>query len=322
MRILVIDDSEDWRDLTEAALKGAGFHDVRSVGSADEAFKQLRLDTLTPNHGSSADLIILDVMMPGLDGVEACAQIRNHPNHADVPIIMLTVADDVNGLANAFAAGATDYIAKPFNRMELLARVRSALNTKAELDRRRAREDELIALAQQGANGVVSRWIDSTTGLFTGEIAEAYIGAMNAESRDEQISVLALAIDRWEALKTACGEDASEDILSRVAEKVADLKCAVRTIAAIYLDEVIIIVAPRLTSEAGKALAESLRAAIAELGIAKGARKEEPITVSVGAITARMGQGIERQLIAGARTALRTAAANSGNRVVAVDLSC
>jgi diguanylate cyclase (GGDEF)-like protein len=322
MRILVVDDSEDWRELTEAALKGAGYHDVRSVASATEAFKFLRLDTLSPDRASSVDLIILDFMMPEMDGVQACAQIRNHPNHADVPIIMLTVADDVYGLANAFSAGATDYIAKPFNRVELLARVRAALNTKAELDRRRAREEELITLATQNSKGI-SRWIDSMTGLFTGEIAEAYTSIVNTEARDEQISVLALGIDQWDAIKAAHGEEASEDILVRVAENVSGMNGTLGTIAAIYLDEVFVIVAPRLASEGAKALAERIRSGVERL---RGSDEEiagnGAVTVSVGAITARMGQGIEKQLISGARTALRAAAANSGNRVVSVDLSC
>jgi PleD family two-component response regulator len=321
MRILVVDDSEDWRELTEAALKGAGFHDVRAVASAAEAFKELRLDTLTPGRASPVDLIILDVMMPEMDGIEACGQIRSHPNHADVPIIMLTVADDAYGLANAFAAGATDYIAKPFNRLELLARVRSALNIKAELDRRRAREEELIALATQDSKGV-SRWIDSTTRLFTGEVAEAYTSAINGESSDEQISVLALAIDQWDALKTAHGEEASEDILVRLTEKVSGFRGTVGTIAAIYLDDVIVLVAPRLASEAAKSLAEALRDDVSRLHLGDAPEAAGGVTVSIGTITARMGQGVDRQLINGARTALRAAAANSGNRVVAVDLSC
>src|SRR5580704_17749673 len=85
-----------------------------------------------------------------MDGVEVCARIRNHQRYADLPIIMVTSVDDMDTLSNAFVAGANDYVTKPVNRMELIARVRAALRLKAELDRRQARERELL--------GFLSSW--------------------------------------------------------------------------------------------------------------------------------------------------------------------
>jgi phosphoserine phosphatase RsbU/P len=145
MRILVVDDQEDACDLTEGALLSAGYTDIVAVTSGLEALKILDVGRATEDP-PAADIALLDIVMPDMDGVETCARIRNDPRYADLPIIMVTSLDDMNALASAFVAGATDYIPKPVNRVELITRVRSALRIKQELDRRQARERELLAL--------------------------------------------------------------------------------------------------------------------------------------------------------------------------------
>src|SRR5882762_6865640 len=115
MRILVVDDSEDGRDVAEAVLLAAGYNDFSTAGSAAEAYRFLAIgepDTLDP---SPVDLVLLDIMMPEIDGIEACARIRKDSRHSDVPIIMVTSLGDMDSLSNAFVAGATDYITKPLN---------------------------------------------------------------------------------------------------------------------------------------------------------------------------------------------------------------
>src|ERR1700733_7623855 len=136
MRILVIDDSEDSRDLTEGALLSAGYTDIVTARSGWEALKILDVGRTT-DEKASVDVALLDIVMPEMDGVEVCARIRNDARYADLPIIMVTSLDDMNSLSNAFVAGATDYVTKPVNRVELIARVRSALKLKQELDRRK-----------------------------------------------------------------------------------------------------------------------------------------------------------------------------------------
>ena len=146
MRILVVDDSEDSRDLTEGALLSAGYTDIVTASSGWEALKILDVGRATEEK-PTVDVALLDIVMPEMDGVEACARIRNDPRYADLPIIMVTSLDDMNSLANAFVAGATDYVTKPVNRVELVARVRAALRLKQELDRRQARERELAGVS-------------------------------------------------------------------------------------------------------------------------------------------------------------------------------
>ena len=95
------------------------------------------------------DLILMDIMLPGVDGLEACRRIKAAEWLHDIPIIVITVKTDEQSLLAAFAAGAMDYIRKPVNPTELVARVSSALALKEERNIRMAREQELLMRTQE-----------------------------------------------------------------------------------------------------------------------------------------------------------------------------
>jgi CheY-like chemotaxis protein len=141
MGILIVDDSPDQQALLRAILGKAGHTDLLSADSAKTAFPMLNMDGQEPP--TLIDLILMDILMPELDGVEACRQIKGRPHLCDIPIIMVTANNDRSNLQAAFAAGANDYITKPVNSLELLARASSALALKKEMDCRKAREEEL-----------------------------------------------------------------------------------------------------------------------------------------------------------------------------------
>jgi PleD family two-component response regulator len=315
MRILVVDDSEDWRDLTEAALMSAGYEVTTATGAAD-AYRVLQLDT--PQAHAICDLIVLDVVMPRIDGIEACARIRNDQRYADVPIIMVTAVNDMESLSNAFVAGATDYITKPFNRVELLARSRSALKLKAELDRRQAREAELLAstaslVGARDASGL----IDDTTGLFAGEAAEAYLGAAAEHEAGTSLSVFALTLDRLDALAAANGPDAKRKALARAAHAVRMTAAPIGVVAAAYGDGAILIVVPDVHPTYAKGLADSLRQSVNQLGIRNSESiARDTMTASVGVVTGYAQRGINRaKIIADARALARVASGAGGDRV-------
>jgi len=142
MGILIVDDSQDQQVLLRAILGKAGHTDLQSVESAQAAFLLLNMDGEAPP--SQIDLVLMDVLMPELDGVEACRQIKSRPHLRDIPIIMVTAKSDLSNLQEAFAAGAIDFITKPVTSVELLARAASALALKKEMDCRKTREGELL----------------------------------------------------------------------------------------------------------------------------------------------------------------------------------
>jgi two-component system KDP operon response regulator KdpE len=117
-RILVVDDEPQIRRVMRTALTATGY-EVSDARSGEEAVEKLGDERF--------DLILLDVNLPGISGLEACRVIRRETLVPDVPIIMLTVRNAEKDIVEALDAGADDYVVKPFGTPELLARIRAAL---------------------------------------------------------------------------------------------------------------------------------------------------------------------------------------------------
>ncbi|MWD26392.1 response regulator [Aquicoccus sp. SCR17] len=130
--IVAIDDSEIAREMVKATLADFGFDRVTTYPGPMEALSAFQSGEPPP------DLILLDIMMPEMDGIELCARLRMLAGWTDVPIVMLTSRSDKQALSRAFMAGANDYVSKPFDRVELQARITSLLRLRSEMDRRRA----------------------------------------------------------------------------------------------------------------------------------------------------------------------------------------
>jgi len=321
MRILVIDDSEDSRDLTEGALLSAGYADIVTASSGWEALKILDVGRAT-DEKSTVDVALLDILMPEMDGVETCARIRNDPRYADLPIIMVTALNDMNSLSHAFVAGATDYVTKPVNRVELVARVRAALKLKQELDRRQAREQELLSFLSSWGDRRAGGWIDETTGLFVGEVAEAYLTAACGCENDEAISILALSLDRLDTHRSAKGEAVAPVVRAEVARAVRRLAATVGVVAASYRNGVIILVAPEVGASSARELAETLRKTVTKLHLRNSETVvSDYVTASVVAVTGRTKRaGDNVQLLTQAISKLQDVMGAGGDRVLALTI--
>ncbi|MCA1049046.1 MULTISPECIES: SpoIIE family protein phosphatase [Priestia] len=133
MTILLVDDNQVNLFVIEKILKGAGYDNCVSLTSAHALFDYLNLDDKN-SKTNSVDLILLDIMMPEIDGIEACRRIQQVERLKHIPIIFVTALEDSSKLVEALDAGGTDYVTKPINKVELLARMRVALRLKAEID--------------------------------------------------------------------------------------------------------------------------------------------------------------------------------------------
>jgi two-component system response regulator MprA len=141
--LFVIDDDDEVRSAVARALRLEGFSVTTANGGA-EALRRLRTacnGTPRPRDAVSADAIILDVLMPDVDGIAVCAKLRERGDHT--PILLLTARDGVEDRVAGLDAGADDYLVKPFVLAELLARVRALLRRTAYDRRTRGGDTEL-----------------------------------------------------------------------------------------------------------------------------------------------------------------------------------
>jgi len=130
-RVLVVDDIPANVKLLEAKL-GAEYFDVVTANSGEQALAQIEKEL--------PDIVLLDVMMPGMDGFEVCRRIKANPASAHLPVVMVTALDQVSDRIQGLEAGADDFLTKPVNDVALFARVRSLVRLKTMVDELRLRQ--------------------------------------------------------------------------------------------------------------------------------------------------------------------------------------
>lgn len=121
--ILVVDDNEDVAETIERTLEHTGFDTVVAHRGADA------LEIARERH---PDLVVLDIMMPGMSGIDVCRHLRSNRELGDIPILFLTAKAEIGDKLEGFEAGADDYLTKPFNLIELELRVRALLRRKQQ----------------------------------------------------------------------------------------------------------------------------------------------------------------------------------------------
>src|SRR5713101_3371829 len=136
--VLVVDDGAANRELIQAYLSGI---------DCEVRFAVDGLSALAAIEADAPDLVLLDVQMPGIDGYEVCKRIKSSPRSRLIPVVMITSLDRTADRVRALEAGADDYMTKPVDRVELVARVRSALRLKRVYDSLDSAEQVIYSLA-------------------------------------------------------------------------------------------------------------------------------------------------------------------------------
>jgi len=158
MNIVIVDDNLTNLMIIEKILQKAGYDRLVLLSSARKLYQYLQLDASSPVE-VPVDLILMDLMMPELDGMEACRTILANERFHDLPIIFVTAMEDSYKMAEAMDAGALDYVMIPINKVELLARIRSVLRIKYEKDLRKERDKRIqyeLDLAKQVQRSMLS----------------------------------------------------------------------------------------------------------------------------------------------------------------------
>lgn len=323
-RILIVDDSPKARLLVESILRGEGYSHLTSAESAGQAFALLGLTTGVAG-AAEFDLILMDLLMPGVDGLEACRRIKSSVRFADIPLIMVTAEDSAESLKEAFDVGATDYVKKPVNRVELMARVKSALRLKQEMDCRKAREQELVVLTEKLHRLSV---MDGLTGIanrrhFDEELARVW---RRGQREASQVSLILVDIDHFKAFNDHYGHQLGDECLRRVAQVLAQSAKRPFDLVSRYGGEEFAVLLPETPKAGAEKLAEAMRKAVERINLggvhAEDARR---VTISAGVAAAvPQSESEPASLIALADSCLYRAKREGRNRVVsaASELAC
>ncbi len=238
-RILLIDDTEALHRPISRALTLDGI-EVHSALNGTTGIQLAR--ELLP------DLILLDVLMPDLNGYDVCQKLSEHPETARIPVIFLSGIQDMPGRIRGLDLGAADFIAKPFNVEELRARVRVHLRNKASLDK------EFWRAMHDGLTGVWSRrYFDER---FLAEIAMS-------QRNLTPLSLILMDVDRFKSINDAYGHIVGDEILRHVGHMLDENRRKNEAVCR-YGGEEFAILCPMVNAQQATALAERLRTKIAE----------------------------------------------------------
>jgi diguanylate cyclase (GGDEF)-like protein len=247
--IMVVDDTPPNLKVMGSILESAGYQTTFAI-SGQQVLD--RLKTIKP------DLILLDWMMPEMDGIEVCQTLQCHQDYAHIPIIFLTARQDRESCVQAFDNGAVDYITKPFNRPELLARVRTHLRLKYLSDRLQKSLSEVEILARTDSlTGILNR--RSLFDFAANEFQRAY-------RYNVVFSLIIFDVDHFKAVNDRYGHLAGDVVLKVIAAKV---QSQLRTVDCFgrYGGEEFVVVLPESDLVASAILGNRLCESISTLAI-------------------------------------------------------
>jgi diguanylate cyclase (GGDEF)-like protein len=287
--VLVVDDEDSARLIARASLEHAGLAVEEAPNGREgvDAFERLR-----------PDLVLMDVLMPEMDGFAACAAIRSLPGGGSVPILMLTGLDDVESIRKAYLVGATDFTTKPIHatvlgyRANYLIRAGRAFGDlhQAEAENRAllqalSRKNEELkrfnkALLDQATH-------DGLTGLYNYRYFQEALSREIARStrHGKSFSLILLDVDSFKRYNDKNGHQLGDDAL-RIIGEILLQRIRKSDIAARYGGDEFVVLLPEVGREHGMQIAEALREAIA--GHPFHGRKTQPR----GSVTASFGMAV------------------------------
>jgi diguanylate cyclase (GGDEF)-like protein len=250
-RILVVDDHADNVEVLRARLDAKGY-DVATASGGEEALQSVS--------ASPPDLILLDVMMPHLNGKEVARRIKNDHRLPFIPIIMQTALDSTQDRVEGLDAGADDYITKPINFSELEARIRSMLRIKALQDDLEQRERELEDMNERLRKMAET---DGLTGVDNRRYLEERLHEMLEHSTrlQEPLACVMCDIDHFKSVNDTHGHQAGDAVLKEFAGVLRDHAREIDRVGR-YGGEEFVILLPGTVLDEGVTFAERLRHAV------------------------------------------------------------
>ncbi len=268
-------------------------------------------DAMAAINRQSFDLILLDILLPGIGGFEICRRIKQMEEARDTQVVLITCLSDIENKIRGVELGADDYLIKPIDPRELQARVKVLLKKKSYLD----------SLHTHYEKALNSALLDGLTELYNHAYFKRFLELeiKRSQRQGHQTSLLMIDIDDFKQVNDRLGHLAGDEILRKVSGLI---KASIREIdvAARYGGEEFAVVLPYGDAEAVRTVGERIRALIEDQSIAVPGSDEAPrVTVSVGGAIYPTDADTAGSLIETADQMLYTAKRNGKNRVVTCD---
>jgi diguanylate cyclase (GGDEF)-like protein len=211
-RILVVDDVPVNVQLLTTYLTSVGY-EVFTARDGEEALEKVT--------ATQPDLVLLDVMMPKLNGFEVCERVKSDPTTRIIPVIMVTALNEIEDKIKATESGADDFVSKPFNKLELLTRVKSLLRIKQLHDELRAKVKELELARERLRQLAIT---DGLTGLYNHRYLKEHLEQelLRANRHQLRVSVAMLDIDHFKKFNDTYGHPAGDAILRTLGRLLKD----------------------------------------------------------------------------------------------------
>jgi diguanylate cyclase (GGDEF)-like protein len=255
--ILIVDDNPTNLSVLSHALKDAGFKS-RVAMDGETAIEQVIEEP--------PELILLDIQMPGLDGFETCARLKANPNTQEIPVIFITASADLSNKLKGLSAGAVDYITKPFQHEEVIARVKVHLTL-----RFLTRKVQEQAIALQNANQELNRLanLDGLTEVANRRCFDEYLEReWKRQAREQQnLSLILCDIDYFKRYNDYYGHQAGDACLQQVAQSIKATLQRPADLVARYGGEEFAIILPNTPPEGALHVAELIRSNVKQLQI-------------------------------------------------------
>ncbi len=301
--ILLVEDNKTQAKIIRDFLSGNGYH-VITVEDGTSAFKTVRTEVI--------DVILLDRVLPDMDGTEVCRWLKLDPHTRDIPVIMLTVRSAMPDRVSGLESGADDYLPKPFEEAELNARIFARLRSKTHQDELKQKNRELEDMLTRVESLAI---MDPLTGLFNRRRFESILTAdfKRAVRYQHPLSCMMIDIDHFKEINDSRGHQEGDSVLREIAQIVQTTLREVDTPAR-WGGEEFAVLSPSTTKENALRAAERVRLAIANHKFPNMPGRN--ITVSIG-VAGLPDPAIDTQekLVHEADLAMYKAKKNGRNRV-------
>jgi diguanylate cyclase (GGDEF)-like protein len=294
--VLLVEDSAAIRALVRRMLVAGGHTVVEASGGAA---------ALAACRQRQPDVMLLDVEMPEMSGWDVLAAMKADPGLRDVPVVFLTGRSDTTDIVDGLRLGAHDYLRKPCQPTELLARVQAAARVKRLQDELRQRNEELDRVSRT----------DALTGLRNRRHVEEYLARLVSLARRnaEPIAVLVVDIDRFKSVNDTYGHDAGDAVLREVADRMAG-SIRLEDMIGRWGGEEFLAVLPNTAADGAAELAERLRQVVAGEPCHLDGGDAVQVTISVGCAASLLDDA--GRLVRSADAAMYEAKRSGRDRVV------